>query len=114
MNKLGEWGTEGLVEGRAALAHLLESRPLPALGVCWNADCLMSGQYNGYQLVKDLARHWPQALTYEDEPHPYFIPGTYHSTPLWEGINLERRIEFINWAIEYLDAEITRREDACI
>lgn len=92
--------------------------PRPTCGVCGNLSTVIKtvggycvGDLDAYQWVPAHSTEWEHAEwcdPYPDEPprlKDFFVPHT-PGFGMWEGPNLERRIELIDHLIEQCDAEL--------
>lgn len=91
--------------------------PRPPCGVCGNLSMVISklgdfcGSIDAYHWVPAHSKEWEHAewcYPYPDEPprlKDYFVPHT-PGFGMWEGPNLERRIELIDYLIEQCNAEL--------
>ena len=74
-------------------------------GICYNLDSLLcdTGNYvtGGYRVVRELSEGWEYHTGEPDYPVPYDS-----GCDLWEGHQLELRIDLINYIIKQLE-EIT-------
>lgn len=90
----------------------------PHVGVCGNLKNVLRmggglcvGYLDAYQWVHEHSTEWEHAEwcdSYQDELpilKTYFVPNTL-GFGMWEGPNLERRIELIDHLIEQCDAEL--------
>lgn len=90
----------------------------PHVGVCGNLKNVLSmmeglcvGYLDAYQWVPEHSTEWEHAEwcdSYPDEPPSlmaYFVPHT-PGFGMWEGPNLELRIDLIDYLIEQCDAEL--------
>lgn len=104
---------------RAALLGMLAAgadQLWPDIGVCGNVDRRMKAlqpQSHGfcYAACKALAESWPHSLRWEDGTlKDYFVPPDYElpydcgvsAGPLWEGQQLERRIDLMKHMLTQL------------
>lgn len=92
--------------------------PHPHYGVCGNLRIVLSmgkglcvGYLDAYQWVPAHSTEWEHAEWCYPSPDElprlkdYFVPNT-PGFGMWEGPNLERRIELIDHLIEQCDAEL--------
>lgn len=86
--------------------------PRTHIGVCGNLTHKF-GFSDGYEFVQDHSKDWPHAMFHpaEEGADPsvvgqlmdYFVPRT-QGLQLWEGENLERRLDLIDFLIEKCEA----------
>ena len=98
---------EGAITGRV---------PNPTNGVCGNLT-YQFGFRAGYEFVQDHSKDWPPAMIYtaEEGADPavvgqlmdYFVPHTC-GVLMWEGENLERRLDLIDFLIGKCEAVLAR------
>ena len=100
---------------RAAQAHDV---PRPTCGVCGNLSKVIQtvgehcvGDLDAYQWVPEHSTGWEHAEWCDSSPDEppslkaYFVPNT-PGFEMWEGPNLERRLDLIDYLIEQCDAEL--------
>lgn len=99
--------------------------PYKSYGVCGNVRYIavecpdeegVSSAVGAYEILEYIGWHWPDALRWEDDlddgqPTGYFCCGTLEEascidTVMWAGSGLTRRLQFIEFAINFLKEKI--------